>query len=61
MIKSLEEAYSEMTKSAPEDNAELKQMLADWGLIDNLDGRNSFVLTNYHAVEKLTNGLAIKW
>ena len=35
------------------------QVLADWGLEG--EAREAVVMTQYHAVEKLTNGLAIKW
>ena len=50
-----------MKTSLPEDNPDLHRLLSDWGLEGDEDLRNTFVLTDYHPVEKLTNGLAIKW
>ena len=61
LIKSLEESHSQMKTSLPEDNPDLHRLLGDWGLLEDEALRNSLVLTDYHAVEKLTNGLAIKW
>ena len=50
-----------MKTTLPEDNPDLHRLLRDWGLLEDEALRNSLVLTDYHAVEKLTNGLAIKW
>jgi len=61
LIKDLEASHGSMGTSLPEDNTELEQMLNDWGLKEDVEARNFIVLTQYHAVEKLTNGLAIKW
>ena len=61
MIKSLEEKHSQMETMLPEHNKDLEKLLSEWGLSENEVKRNGIVLTDYHAVEKLTNGLAIKW
>ena len=50
-----------MKTSLPEDNPDLQFLLRDWGLLEDEALRNSVVRTDYHPVEKLTNGLAIKW
>merc|ERR1712198_109134 len=61
LIKDLEASHGSMGTSLPENNTDLEQMLNNWGLKEDLEARNFIVLTQYHAVEKLTNGLAIKW
>jgi len=61
LITSLEEKHHNLTKCLPEDNMELKQLLSQWSLDTNTDQRQSLVMTEYHEVEKMTNGLAIKW
>ena len=45
----------------PEENEELRALLSSWSLDTDTDKRNGIVLTEYHEVEKMTNGLAIKW
>ena len=62
MIRSLEESHRQMKTSLPECNPDLQQMLRDWGLEEEGEGlRDQVVYTEYHPVEKLTNGLVIKW
>ena len=61
MIKTLEESHQGMKTLAPEANTDLQAMLEQWGLQEDNDARNSIVHTQYHPVEKLTNGLVIKW
>ena len=51
-----------MKTSLPECNPDLQQMLRDWGLEEEGEGlRDQVVHTEYHPVEKLTNGLVMKW
>ena len=45
----------------PEENEELRALLSSWSLDTDTDKRNEMVFTDYHEVEKITNGLAIKW
>jgi len=61
MITQLEEKYSKMEKSLPEQNLQLQQLIRDWGLDKDTEKRRKVVMTSYHEVEKMTNGLAIKW
>ena len=61
MIKSLEDKHSQLESRLPEHNEDLEKLLCEWGLSEDVVKRNGIVLTDYHAVEKLTNGLAIKW
>jgi len=61
LINSLEEKHSNMEKSLPEDNLQLQQLIQDWGLETDTEKRKKVVMTEYHEVEKMTNGLAIKW
>jgi len=61
LIKSLEESHRQMKTSLPEDNPDLQLLLRDWGLLEDEALRNCVARTDYHPVEKLTNGLAIKW
>ena len=61
MIKSLEDSHQGMKTLAPEANTDLQTMLEQWGLQDDEDARKAIVHTQYHPVEKLTNGLVIKW
>ena len=61
LIKSLEERHSDLETRSPEQNSDLQQLLRDWGLADDELRRSELVMTEYHPVEKLTNGLAIKW
>ena len=61
MIKSLEDKHSQLESRLPEQSRDLNKLLSEWGLEEDEVKRNSIVLTDYHAVEKLTNGLAIKW
>ena len=61
MIKSLEDKHSQLETRLPEHNSDLSKLLSEWGLKEDEVKRNDIVLTDYHAVEKLTNGLAIKW
>ena len=61
LIQSLEEAHRGLRKSLPEENEELRALLTSWSLDTDNDKRDGIVLTEYHEVEKMTNGLAIKW
>ena len=61
MIKSLEDTHQGMKTLPPEANTDLHVLLEQWGLDMDDDARMSIVHTQYHPVEKLTNGLVIKW
>ena len=61
MIKSLEDTHQGMKTLPPEANTDLHVLLEQWGLDMDDDARMSIVYTQYHPVEKLTNGLVIKW
>jgi len=61
LILSLEEKHLKMEKSLPEHNLQLQKLIQDWGLDKDSEKRSKVVMTTYHEVEKMTNGLAIKW
>jgi len=61
LINSLEEKHLKMEKSLPENNLQLQQLIREWGLETDTEKRKKIVMTEYHEVEKMTNGLAIKW
>eukprot|EP00090_Calanus_glacialis_P014532 TRINITY_DN23338_c0_g1_i1.p1 TRINITY_DN23338_c0_g1~~TRINITY_DN23338_c0_g1_i1.p1 ORF type:complete len:481 (+),score=158.99 TRINITY_DN23338_c0_g1_i1:35-1477(+) len=61
LIYSLEEKHLKMEKSLPENNLQLQQLIKDWDLEKDTEKRKKIVMTEYHEVEKMTNGLAIKW
>ena len=61
LIRSLEEKHLKMDKSFPEQNLQLQRLIQDWGLDKDTEKRSKVVMTSYHEVEKMTNGLAIKW
>jgi len=61
LIYSLEEKHLKMEKSLPENNLQLQELIKEWGLETDRDKREKIVMTEYHEVEKMTNGLAIKW
>jgi len=60
-INSLEEKHLKLEKRLPENNLQLQQLLHVWGLNLDTEKRKKVVMTEYHEVEKMTNGLAIKW
>ena len=61
MIQQLEETHSCLPCSLPEGNPALLQVQTELGLAEDEVKRGQFVSTEYHEVEKMTNGLAIKW
>merc|ERR1712130_329059 len=61
LIRSLEEKHLKMDKSFPEQNLQLQRLIQEWGLEKDTEKRSKVVMTSYHEVEKMTNGLAIKW
>jgi len=64
LVAWLTEAYTTLptstSESLPENNRELDRLLSAWFAGDT-EKRNHHLLTDYHAVEKMTNALAIKW
>jgi len=61
LISNLEERYSSLGTILPEENLSLKHLVKEWGLDVEKEKRTALLRTEYHEVEKLTNGLAIKW
>jgi len=60
-LEQLEQEHANMEKRIPEDNPELRSLLEDWEELNDLNFKNRILFTQFHEVEKLTNGLAIKW
>jgi iron only hydrogenase large subunit-like protein len=61
LIEKLEASHLQMEKRRPEENRELQQLLAEWKELESGELRTRVLFTQFHEVEKLTNGLAIKW
>eukprot|EP00092_Neocalanus_flemingeri_P012616 GFUD01013597.1.p1 GENE.GFUD01013597.1~~GFUD01013597.1.p1 ORF type:complete len:482 (+),score=176.67 GFUD01013597.1:38-1483(+) len=61
LINSIEEKHWKMEKSLPENNLQLQQLIREWGLETDTERRKTVVMTQYHEVEKMTNGLMVKW
>lgn len=60
-LQRVEQLYNSVGNELPEKNERVKELYEQW-----LEGRNSVkvedtLLTQYHAVEKITSGLSIKW
>jgi len=63
MICRLEESHRSLMEGIlPEENNELSLLLEAWPEV-GLEGgeRNRILMTQYREVEKMTNGLAVKW
>jgi len=60
LITYLEQSYSKLASDLPE-NSNLAQALYSKWFNGDTEKRRHFLTTEYHEVEKMTNGLAIKW
>lgn len=61
LIQRMEKSHEGMRKRRPEENLELQQLLREWQGLDEEELQRTVLFTQFHEVEKLTNGLAIKW
>jgi len=61
LLERMELEHSTMKKRMPEENSELQNLIQDWDDLKEETVKNNCLFTQFHEVEKLTNGLAIKW
>lgn len=61
LLEKVESVYNSVINRTPNENVYLKELYeTDW-LKNDLEIVKAQLYTSYHQVEKITNGLAIKW
>lgn len=61
LLQQVEEAYCAEQSSAPEENRRVAELYHTWLNSVSEEKARELLHTQYHAVEKSTNGLTIKW
>ena len=61
LLEKVEKVYNSVRSQQPEENLFVKQLYGEDWLKSDLEAIKTNLYTNYHMVEKITNGLAIKW
>ncbi len=61
MLDKVEQVYDSVKKQSPNDNIFVKNLYETEWLKNDADNIKKNLHTNYHEVEKVTNGLAIRW
>ena len=61
LLEKVENVYNSVKTQEPGENVHVKQLYeSDW-LKNDPEAIKTNLYTSYHPVEKITNGLAIKW
>ncbi|XP_061830331.1 cytosolic Fe-S cluster assembly factor narfl [Nerophis lumbriciformis] len=60
-LRKVEELYMAEQPQAPEDDSHVSELYQSWLLSVGEERAKELLHTRYHAVEKMTNGLAMKW
>lgn len=61
MVARMEEEHRLARGGLPEDNTEMAEMVEAWPEVREGEDRMRLLFTQYREVEKMTNGLAVKW
>lgn len=61
LLQQVEAAYRAEQPSVPEEDTRIAELYHTWLRSVGEDRAQELLHTQYHAVEKSTNGLAIKW
>ena len=61
LLDKVEKVYNSVQTKKPEENLFVKKLYEQDWLKNDLEIIKANLYTSYHQVEKITNGLAIKW
>lgn len=61
LVLELEKMYSRLPQKSPEQNQNVRELYESWLGGTDSDKSNTILHTHYHAVEKMTTALNIKW
>lgn len=61
LLLKVEELYKAESLLLPEDDTRVAELYQIWLNRSGQDRTNELLHTQYHAVEKMTNGLTMKW
>lgn len=61
LLQKVEELYKSESPTSPEDNIHVSELYQSWFNSVGEERAKELLHTQYHAVEKMTNGLIMKW
>lgn len=61
LLQKIEELYKSERPTSPEDDIHVAELYQSWFNSVGEDRAKVLLHTQYHAVEKMTNGLTMKW